>query len=462
MRIIFYGGARSVTGANYLLEHNGIKMLVDCGLNQGSKYAEDLNYQPFKYDPAEISCVFITHSHIDHIGRLPKLYKDGFRGKVYTTSATLDLMAVALPDNMKQITEEAKAMGHEPLFKQEDLDGLISLVEGVNYGEMIELGDISVIFHDAGHILGSAIVEIRWKENSRKIYFSGDLGNPPTPLLPATERVNDADYIVVESAYGDRVHENREERREKLTSIIIDTIKRGGVLMIPSFAVERTQELLYELNGLFSASGGNEKKIPQVPVFVDSPLAIKMTAVYRKHSDYFNKKTAYLIESGDDIFNFSGLQMTATADDSKKINDVPAPKIIIAGSGMSQGGRILHHEIRYLSDPNSTILFVGYQVDGSLGRKIQRGDKEVRIMGQAVSVRCNIENLSSYSAHADQPGLLKWVGDSVLSEGGAGKLKKVFVVQGEEESSKTLANLVHEKYGVDAVAPIEGDEFELD
>lgn len=489
MKITFHGGARSVTGANYLLEHDNIKMLVDCGLNQGTKYAEDLNYQPFRYDPADIKYVFITHSHIDHIGRLPKLYRDSFRGKVFTTTATRDLMAVALPDNMRQISEEAKEMGHEPLFKQEDLDGLMSLVESVSYKEPIELDGITVVFHDAGHILGSAIVEIQWdavsslqlsvssetqnrKSNgqnsevlvtsrqslgAKKIYFSGDLGNPPTPLLRPTEKITDADYIVVESAYGDRVHEGREERRQKLVSIIKSTIKRSGVLMIPSFAVERTQELLYELNGLF-----NSKEIPRVPVFVDSPLAIKMTEVYKKHPEYFNKETMYLIESGDDIFHFSGLKMTATAEESKKINDVPSPKIIIAGSGMSQGGRILHHEIRYLPDPNSTILFVGYQVDGSLGRRIQRGEKEVRIMGQTVQVKCNIENLSAYSAHADQPELIKWVGASTADGGGAGSLKKVFVVQGEEESSKTLANLIREKYGVAAVAPVEGEEFELD
>ncbi len=460
MKIIFYGAARSVTGSNYLLEHEGIKMLVDCGLNQGTRYAEELNYRQFKYDPKEIKYVFITHSHIDHIGRLPKLYKDGFRGKVFATTATRDLMAVALPDNLKKIIEEAKEMGHEALFSQEDLDGLMSLVEGVFYDQPFELNGMTVIFHDAGHILGSSIVEIQWRNQTasenKKIYFSGDLGNPPTPLLRPTEQVKDADYIVVESAYGDRVHEGREERRSKLISIIQDTIKRGGVLMIPSFAVERTQELLYELNGLF-----NKEKIPRVPVFVDSPLANKMTAVYQKHFEYFNKETEYLINSGDDVFNFPVLKLTSTVEESKEINNVPPPKIIIAGSGMSQGGRILHHEIRYLSDPNSTILFVGYQVDGSLGRRIQRGEKMVNIMGQSVEVACRIENLSSYSAHADQPGLLKWVGGATIEGGGAGNLKKVFVVQGEDESARTLANLVREKYRIEAVAPIEDEVFEL-
>ncbi|MBI2670016.1 MAG: MBL fold metallo-hydrolase [Candidatus Yanofskybacteria bacterium] len=473
MKITFYGGARTVTGANYLLEHGHTKILVDCGLNQGTRYAEELNYGQFKYNPAEIKYVFITHSHIDHIGRLPKLYKDGFRGKVYTTTATRDLMAVALPDNLNKILDEAKEMGHEPLFIQEDLDGLMSLVEGVFYDEPIELEGITAIFHDAGHILGSAIVEIQWRTNyqlpitnyqareenlsgTRKIFFSGDLGNPPTPLLRPTEKIKNADYIVIESAYGDRVHEGRKERRSKLISVIEDTIKRSGVLMIPSFAVERTQELLHELNGLF-----NENKIPRVPVFVDSPLANKMTAVYQKHREYFNKETAYLIGSGDDVFNFPGLKLTTAVEESKAINNVPAPKIIIAGSGMSQGGRILHHEMRYLPDTNSTILFVGYQVDGSLGRRIQRGEKEVRIMGQTVPVKCHIENLSAYSAHADQLSLIKWVGGSTVQGGGAGNLKKVFVVQGEDESARTLANLIHEKYGIEAVAPVEGESFEL-
>lgn len=463
MKLTFYGGARSVTGANYLLQHNGAKLLVDCGLNQGTMYAEELNYQLFPYNPKEIGYVFITHSHIDHIGRLPKLYKDGFRGKVYTTTATRDLMEVALPDNLNKILDEAKQMGHAPLFTKKDVTGLMGLVEGVFYNEPVELGDgIVATFHDAGHILGSAIVEIRWPSPTinhqlstisgiRKIYFSGDLGNPPTPLLRPTEQIHDADYIVVESAYGDRAHEAREERKNRLISVIAETVRREGVLMVPSFAVERTQELLFTLNELFNA-----KHIPRVPVFVDSPLAIKMTEVYRRHPEYFNKETAYLIDSGDDVFHFPGLKLTITTEESKAVNDVPAPKIIIAGSGMSQGGRIVHHELRYLPDPNSTILFVGYQVDGSLGRRIQKGDSPVKILGQAVPVRCRIETISSYSAHADQPALLRWVASSKNT------LKKTFVVQGEEESAKTLANLMHDNLGLDAVAPVEGENFNLD
>lgn len=445
-----------VTGANYLLDTGSMKMLVDCGLNQGSKYAEDLNYQPFDYNPAEVKYVFVTHSHIDHIGRLPKLYKDGFRGRVFATAATAELMSVALPDNMKQIQQEAKDNGHAPLFEQRDLEGLLSLVQPVKYHEQIELEeDIKVSFLDAGHILGSAIVQMNWQDGgvAKRISFSGDLGNPPTPFLRPTEPAPDSDYILIESAYGDRVHEERSQRQKKLFALIEKSMNAGGVLMIPSFAIERTQELLFELNELF-----NSKRIPKVPVFIDSPLAIKMTAVYKNHEEDFSKEAIYLIDSGDDVFNFPGLTMTATTEQSKAINEVPAPKIIIAGSGMSQGGRILHHEIRYLPDPNSTILFVGYQVDGSLGRRIQKGEKSVRILGQPVNINCNVETISSYSAHADQKGLLKWL---EAAKSGNGKPKKVFVVQGEEEAAKTLASLAHDSLDLDAIAPLDKETFEL-
>ncbi|MGD0976946.1 MAG: MBL fold metallo-hydrolase [Minisyncoccia bacterium] len=455
MKITFCGGARWVTGANYLLEHENTKILVDCGLFQGRQFADDLNYQNFKYDPSQIGYVFVTHSHTDHTGRLPKLFKDGFRGKVFCTTATRDLMAVNMPDSLERMVEEAKENGHDPLFSQADLDGMMSLVVGVGYDQELDLGSgIKAILHDAGHILGSAIIEIDWQSSGKaeKIFFSGDLGNPPTPLLKPTENITGADYLVIESAYGDRVHEDIADRKEKLMKIIEDTIGRKGVLMIPSFAMERTQELLFEFNELF-----NNNQIPKIPVFVDSPLAIKLTEVYEEHSEYFNKDATYLIKSGDDIFKFPCLTITPSVQESKAINDVPPPKIIIAGSGMSHGGRILHHELRYLPDPNSTILFVGYQVDGSLGRHIQQGNKEVSIFGSKVPVNCHIENISSYSAHADQKGLLKWTEAAAVG----GKLKKVFVVQGEETAAKTLAYLIREKLDIDSLAPVTDENFEL-
>ena len=455
MKLTFYGGAKSVTGANYLLDFGTKKILVDCGMFQGSKYSEDLNFDKFPYDPAGIDFVFITHSHTDHVGRLPKLYKEGFRGKVIASSATIDLIEKALPDNLKLMKQEAENAGYEPLFDMEDLEGVLKLAQGINYKEEVGLGDgIKAILHDAGHILGSSIVEIEFPNKSQieKIYFTGDLGNPPTPLLGSPYFSKDADFVVIESAYGSRVHEGREERKELLQKVIIDTVNNGGVLMIPSFAMERTQELLYELNGLF-----NDKKIPQVPVFVDSPLATNLTEVYKKHSDYFNKETRYIINSGDDIFNFPGLKFTRSVEESKGINDVPSPKIIIAGSGMSTGGRILHHERRYLSDPNSTILFIGYQVKGSLGRRILDEEKEVKIFGEKISVNCRIEAIGGYSSHADQNMLLDWVRNA--SEGG--NLKKVFIVQGEEESSLALARKIERALSVSAVVPNQGEGFEL-
>lgn len=458
MKLTFCGGAGSVTGANYLLEHNGKKILIDCGLNQGTRYAEMLNYEPFLYDPTTIDYVFITHSHIDHIGRLPKLCKEGFKGIVYATEASKQLMNVALPDNMRLIVDEARSDNHDPLFNDTDVQKLMEKVKGISYNQPIDLeADITILLHDAGHILGSSIIEVNWIElgNKKRICFSGDLGNPPAPLLRTTEFVTDTDYIVIESAYGDRTHEAREERTNKLQDVVEETIKRKGVLMIPSFAVERTQELLFEFNELF-------KKIEKVPVFIDSPLAIKMTEVYANNSDYFNKEAKYIINSGDDIFKFPGLMITRTAEESKKINDVPGPKIIIAGSGMSQGGRILHHEVRYLSDPNSTILFIGYQVDGSLGRRIQQGNNEVTVLGQRVQVKCHIETISSYSAHADQPTLLNWVRQA-KKETSDGVIipKNVFVVQGELESSKTLASLIHDNLNITAMVPKIGDSFDL-
>lgn len=451
MNITFYGGAKSVTGANYLLDSGEIKILVDCGLYQGSKYSEDFNHEKFVYNPTEIDFVFITHSHTDHVGRLPKLFREGFRGRVIASRPTLDLASKALPDNLKIITEEAKRYGKEPIFELKDLDGVMELAEGFDYEVPIELGGgIKAVLHDAGHILGSTIVEIDF--GGKKIYFTGDLGNPPTPLLQPPFFPKDADYAVVESAYGSRIHEDRAARKMILETIIRETLSKGGTLMIPSFAMERTQELLYELNQLV-----NHNQIPKVPIYVDSPLAINITEVYKKYSSYFNKTAHHVIESGDDIFNFPGLIFTRTSEESKAINNVKGPKVIIAGSGMSMGGRILHHEMRYLSDPNSAILFVGYQVQGSLGRRILDGEKTVGIFGESVAVNCQIRAIGGYSAHADQAMLLKWI----QSAGSDGNLKKVFVVQGEEDSSGILAEKTKMDFKIDAVVPNQGESFEL-
>lgn len=451
MKLTFYGGAKIVTGSNYFLDGGTKKILIDCGLFQGSKYAEEMNYEKFDYDASKIDYVFVTHSHTDHSGRLPKLYKEGFRGQLIASKPTLDMIRTALPDNMNLIKEEASKAGHEPLFNAEDLTGVLSLAKGADYEEKIDLGDgLTARLFDAGHILGSSIIEISFE--GKKIYFSGDLGNPPTPLLQPTVFVKEADYVVIESAYGSRIHEDKIERREILESVITETISRGGTLMVPSFAMERTQELLYELNELM-----NHNRIPHIPVFVDSPLATNLTEVYKKYPNYFNKRAVYLIESGDDIFNFPNLKFTKTVDESKSINNVIGPKVIIAGSGMSNGGRILHHEQRYLPDSKSAILFVGYQVEGTLGRKILDGQKEVSIFGQTVQVNCQVRAIGGYSAHADQNMLTEWTKSAAIG----GKLKNVFIVQGEEESADALADRIKKDIGVPTAVPTQNESFEL-
>src|SRR3989344_550450 len=290
MKLTFYGGVQQVTGSNYLLQIGDLKLLVDCGLFQGSRYAETLNYEPFSYDPKEIDFVLITHSHADHSGRLPKLYKDGFRGRIFATKPTLDLSAIALDDNLDLIKEEARKDGHQPLFSSGDLHQVFLLAQGVEYGEELDLGNgVKAVFHEAGHILGSAIIEINWKDlptgqagektnQTRTIYFSGDLGNYPVPLLKHYDMPNGADYIVTESTYGDRIHEGNTNRKEVLRQVIEETVKRGGTVIIPTFAIERTQELIYELNELIE-----HEHLLRVPVFLDSPLAIKLTKVYKNY-----------------------------------------------------------------------------------------------------------------------------------------------------------------------------------
>lgn len=466
-----------MTGSNYLLEKDGFKLLVDCGLFQGSKYAEDLNYGAFPYEPKDIDAVFITHSHADHSGRLPKLYKDGFRGKIFATKPTIDLSAIALEDNLDLIKDEARKDGHEPLFKAGDLHQVFLLARGVEYGEEIDLGSgVRATFHEAGHILGSAIVEINWpifvktssfdkssedksagKHDSKtselkSIYFSGDLGNYPVPLLKHYDMPNEADYIVTESTYGDRIHEDNANRKDILRQVIEETVKRGGTVMIPTFAIERTQELLYELNELIE-----HEHLPRIPIFLDSPLAIKLTKVYKNYEQYFNKKVLHDIRSGDDIFNFPGLKLTFSTQESKAINEARGPKVIIAGSGMSLGGRIIYHELRYLPDPNSTILFVGYQVEGSPGRQILDGKKEIKLLGKHISVNCQVRSIEGYSAHADQAMLIDWI-DKAKKDG---NLKKVFVTHGEYHSSSVLGQKIKEKLGVEAIVPGMGDSFEL-
>ncbi|MBI5220446.1 MAG: MBL fold metallo-hydrolase [Candidatus Liptonbacteria bacterium] len=449
MCITFYGGAGSVTGANYLLESGGFRLMVDCGLIQGGHFAERENFQPFAFQPRDINALLVTHAHLDHVGRLPKLVGEGFRGSIYSTPPTRDLAELILIDSEHVLCKEAEREASSPLCSIDSVDRTMQRWLPLPYHQSLTLGPFNVEFFDAGHILGSAFIQIRSRE--RTIVFSGDLGNSPAPIVRSTEPMPEADHCVVESAYGDRVHEREANRQEDLEQAVRDTIARRGTLLIPTFALERTQEILYHLNEAFEHRG-----VPRVPVFLDSPLAIKMTAVYKKYENYFNREASSLVRSGDDILNFPGLRLTLTTEQSKDINNVPPPKIIIAGSGMSQGGRILHHELRYLPDPQSMILFVGYQSVSSLGRQIMEGAPEVHIFGERVPIRCERRSITAYSAHADQPRLLSWLRPR------AAALQSVFVVQGEAGASETLAGKIHHDLGATSRVPRENETIELE
>ncbi len=448
MQLTFYGGTGEATGSNYVLESGGVKIMVDCGLHQGGHYADRQNFEPFAYDPKTITAVFITHSHLDHIGRLPSLLDAGFPGTIYSTEATRGFAELMLMDAERQLSREAEREARPPLYTAGDVEKVTHIWKSLRYHEPLTVGPFTIEAYDAGHILGSASYRIQ--AEGKTIVFSGDLGNIPSPLIKPTEHIPSADYCLVESTYGDRIHEDVTRRREMLLSAIEETYARGGVLMIPTFAMERTQDLLYHFHQL-----SDEGKLPKEPIYLDSPLAIKLTELFRKHEDAFNDQAETQVKKGEDVLTFPELKVTLTTEESKEINGTPAPKIIIAGSGMSNGGRILHHEMRYLSDAKSEIIFVGYQAEGTMGRELLQGAEEVRIFGETIPVRCHKIDIPGYSAHADQPHLIAWLSSM------KGSLKKVFVVQGDPPSSEALARKAQEMLGVATEVPKTGDSVTL-
>ncbi len=454
IKLSFHGACREVTGSCNLVEYNGKRFLVDCGIFQGERFALERNAEDFHFQPQGIEYVFLTHSHMDHCGRLPKLYKDGFRGKIYCTAATRDLADIMLQDAAHIIAQEALANGHEPLYELADVVNVMRHFETLPYDQTVTISnELKVKLRDAGHILGSAFMEFYIDDagQEKKLVFSGDLGNSPSPIIRDLEFATGADAVIVESTYAKSQHESKEEGVEKLRRAILETASRGGTLMIPIFVIEKTQEILFELNYLME-----NKKIPKVPIFLDSPLAIKAVDIYRKYEDLYNRSSQNLIKYGDDIFDFPGLKFTLTKDESKQINLVHPPKVILASSGMCVGGRIPYHLLQNLDHRLSHLLFVAYQAPGSLGRKILQGDQRVYIDNQEVEVKAQVSVINSFSSHADAPRIMDW-----LKHISQPKPKTVFVNHGEEDSNNVLAERIKKEIKGKPLVPEYGRIYEI-
>lgn len=474
MKVTFFGATKTVTGSNFLVEGAGKKFLVDCGLYQGSTREEIKNNEPFPYNIEEIDFMLLTHAHIDHSGRIPKLYKDGYRKPIFATNATCDLCAIMLPDSghIQETETEWKnkkriRRGEDiliPIYDAETAAKSLELFRGVDYDQIIEIDDnIHVRFNDAGHMLGSSIIEVWIKEEgeNKKIVFSGDIGNNDIPLLSEPTMIEDADFLVMESTYGDRLHIENGNKAERFIQIVTDTISQGGTVVIPSFAVGRTQEILYELNKFKGSSNDTPEfdrrfdLLMHTPVYVDSPLAISATEVFRENMNLFDEETQELIQRGDNPLEFPGLKFTQTVEESKELNESDESCIIISASGMCEVGRIKHHLKHNIWNPKNTILFVGYQALGTLGRKIVDGAKTVKIFGEEVSVNARVEYIEGYSGHADQQGLLNFVYSFIK------KPEHIFLVHGEEQGQKVLRDKIIEDTEVPVTIPDYGETYEL-
>ena len=474
MKITFLGATKMVTGSNFLVEGAGKKFLVDCGMYQGGDRDEMQNHEPFAYDVNEIDFMLLTHAHIDHSGRIPKLYKEGYRNPVITTKATRDLCSIMLPDSghiqeqeIEWRNRKRKREGKEPLpplYTAQDGIDTMEIFKPVNYDEIIEIDpNIYVRFNDAGHMLGSAIIEIWVKEDGKetKAVFTGDLGNNDIPLLSSPTMIETADYLVMESTYGGRLHMRNDDKANLFLNIVSETLDKGGTVVIPSFAVGRTQEILYELNNLKDEQEGEDFKkkyatLMKAPVYVDSPLAISATEIFKENANLFDEETQAVIESGDNPLEFPGLQFTRTADESKALNEKNESSIIISASGMCEVGRIKHHLKHHLWDPNSTILFVGYQAPGTLGRRIVDGEKRVKIFGEEIAVNARIEYIEGYSGHADQEWLMNFVYSFIT------KPKHIFLVHGEPTGQEILKSKIVDEIGLPVTIPEYGQTYTLD
>jgi metallo-beta-lactamase family protein len=466
-KLTFLGAARNVTGSCYLLESQDTRVLIDCGMYQERKYQER-NWQPFLFDPHSIDGVFLTHAHLDHCGLLPKLVRDGYRGRIYCTQATAEIAEIILIDAAHLQVEDAifKAERHKregrrgphpeiPLYTVEDAEAVRPHFSPVEYLGCVRVNsNVEGCYYEAGHVLGAAVININIKQDGKnhRLIFSGDIGEPHRPIINDPTLFDEAEYIVIESTYGDRTHEEHENTdiQKQLRDCINRTVSAGGNIVIPSFALERSQELLYHLNELFL-----RKEIPAVRVFLDSPLAIRITEVFKHHAELFDKEMMQRLRQGDSFFNYENLRIVESAEESKAINNIKGSSIIIAGSGMVTGGRVKHHIVNNITRPESTILFVGYQAEGTPGRILLDGAKEIRLLGQVYQVRAHIEKIDGFSAHADRDGLLAWLADIRVPP------RCVFISHGEEKAAMSFAKVLHERTGWTVKVPQYKDTVEL-
>lgn len=463
MKITFCGAAGTVTGSCYLVETGRYRFIVDCGMFQGSKEIRNLNERDFLFNPADLDFMLLTHAHIDHSGLIPKLVKSGFSNKIFATKPTVELCRIMLPDaghiqemevewrNRKRARKGQPPV--EPLYTSIDAVNCLSRFQAVNYQEEIKpVPGITVRFLDAGHILGSALIEVYIVEDGStiKVVFSGDLGQKNQPIIQDPSYVSQADYVVIESTYGNRLHEDSTERVRQLKQLIIESVASGGNLVIPAFAVGRTQDLLYHIRTLLLNG-----EIPRLPVYIDSPMAVSVTEIYRDNPGYYDEPTLKMLADNQSPFEFNNLYFTRTVADSRRINEIAKGAIIISASGMCDAGRILHHLRHNLWRPESHILFVGYQAEGTLGRRLLEGAKIVKIMGEEIGVRAKIHSIGGFSAHADQAGLIDWLkGFTQLPRG-------IFITHGENSAQKEMAALIRQKFGVEPSIPVWGEEYVL-
>ncbi len=468
MKIKFCGATIGVTGSCHLLTTDRHQVLLDCGQFQGNKEMDALNWEPFPFDPEAVEAVILSHAHIDHCGRIPLLVKRGFKGDIYCTDATADLLQVMLLDSAyiheKDAEWQTKKNARtgkppvEPLYTVQDAERSLKLVKPILYDQLVELNDeMKIVFNDAGHILGSAITEIWVTEDDQtsKIVFSGDLGMNDRPILRDPKKIKKADYLIMETTYGGRLHPENSTSIDRLIHIISDTVKRKGSVIIPAFAVGRTQELIYELNMFYEHHPEYHDLLENLNVYIDSPMATTATEVFRKNAQVFDEETKELILSGDNPLDFKNLIFTRSTQESQALNMDRTPKIIISASGMCEAGRIRHHLKHNLWDARNSIVFVGYQAEGTLGRSLIDGVKEVKLFGETIMVAAEIHNLEGFSGHADQNGLLDWLS-------GFQKIpKQIFLVHGEEQSKIDFAKIVQEKLGLSTTPVFANSEFEL-